>query len=125
MPEHIKNNKEKAMARISYVELPVAKVGATRGFYAEAFDWTFTDYGPDYAATTSGDVDLGLNGSEDQRIDAVLVLVEVQDLEAAQARVEAAGGTISVPIFAYPGGRRFHFHDPAGNLLGVFVNEGG
>jgi uncharacterized protein len=112
------------MARISYVELPVGAVAGVRDFYAGAFGWTFTDFGPDYAATTGGDVDLGLNGSDDQRISNVLALVEVQDLEAAQARVEASGGTISVPIFSYPGGRRFHFRDPAGNELGVFVNEG-
>ena len=30
---------------------------------AKAFGWTFTDFGPEYAATTSGDVDLGLSGS--------------------------------------------------------------
>jgi predicted enzyme related to lactoylglutathione lyase len=32
----------------------------------------------------------------------------------------AAGGTITVPIFAFPGGRRFHFQDPAGNELAVW-----
>jgi predicted enzyme related to lactoylglutathione lyase len=112
------------MARISYVELPVKGTGPVRDFYAQAFGWGFTDFGPDYAATTGGDVDLGLNGSDDQPIDAVLVLVEVQDLEASLAKVEAAGGEVVVPVFAYPGGRRFHFRDPAGNVLGVFVSEG-
>ena len=33
------------------------------------------------------------------------------------ARVEAAGGTITDPIFEFPGGRRFHFRDPGGNEL--------
>jgi predicted enzyme related to lactoylglutathione lyase len=33
--------------------------------------------------------------------------------------VKAAGGTITVPIFAFPGGRRFHFIDPSGNELAV------
>ena len=51
------------MARIDYVELPsVTAHEVTRGFYAKAFGWAFTDYGPDYAATTTGDVDVGLNG---------------------------------------------------------------
>lgn len=111
------------MARISYVELPVNGTGPARDFYAQAFGWEFADFGPDYAATTGGDVDLGLNGSDDQPIDAVLVLVEVQDLEAALAKVESAGGEVVVQVFAYPGGRRFHFRDPAGNVLGVFVSE--
>jgi uncharacterized protein len=114
---------EEWMARISYVELPVKQVAETRDFYAKAFGWAFTDFGPDYAATTGGDVDLGINGSDDQAIAQLLPIVEVQDLEAALGSVTAAGGEITVPIFAFPGGRRFHFRDPAGNVLGVFVNE--
>lgn len=111
------------MARISYVEMPVADVGGARDFYANAFGWSFTDFGPDYSATTGGDVDVGLNGSEDHAIAQLLPVVEVQDLEGALEKVVAAGGSITVPIFAFPGGRRFHFRDPAGNELGVFVNE--
>jgi uncharacterized protein len=110
--------------RISYVELPVPQVAATRDFYAGAFGWAFTDFGPDYAATTDGDVDLGLNGGGEGAAPAPLPLVETDDLEAALDRVVAAGGSIVQPIFAYPGGRRFHFADPAGNVLGVFVTEG-
>ncbi len=112
------------MARISYVELPVKQVAGVRDFYAGAFGWAFTDFGPDYAATTGGDVDLGINGSDDQPIAQVLALVEVDDLEAALGKVVQAGGEVTAPIFPYPGGRRFHFRDPAGNELGVFVNEG-
>jgi uncharacterized protein len=112
------------MARISYVELPVKQVAAVRDFYAQAFGWAFTDFGPDYAATTGGDVDLGLNGSDDQAIAQLLPIIEVRDLGDALEKVVAAGGEVTVPIFAFPGGRRFHFRDPDGNQLGVFVNEG-
>jgi predicted enzyme related to lactoylglutathione lyase len=31
-----------------------------------------------------------------------------------------AGGHIARPIFAFPGGRRFHFIDPGGNELAVW-----
>jgi predicted enzyme related to lactoylglutathione lyase len=113
------------MARISYVELPAKDVAGVRDFYAQAFGWGFTDFGPDYAATMTGDVDLGINGSDDHPIPQALPLVEVQDLEGAHASVLAAGGTVTVPIFDFPGGRRFHFRDPGGNELGVFVNEPG
>ncbi|RYD49914.1 MAG: VOC family protein [Sphingomonadales bacterium] len=111
------------MAKINYVELPVKDVAGTQDFYGKAFGWSFTGYGPDYAAMEGGEVALGLNGTDDQAIGAVLVLVEVEDLEAALASVTAAGGSVTVPIFAFPGGRRFHFRDPAGNELGVFINE--
>jgi predicted enzyme related to lactoylglutathione lyase len=36
------------------------------------------------------------------------------------AKVLAAGGQITRPIFSFPGGRRFHFSDPSGNELAVF-----
>lgn len=32
----------------------------------------------------------------------------------------AAGGAVVKPIFSFPGGRRFHFTDPAGNELAVW-----
>ncbi|MET0310294.1 MAG: VOC family protein, partial [Sphingomonas sp.] len=93
------------MARISYVELPVKNVAGVRDFYVQAFGWAFTDFGPDYAATMTGDTDLGLNGDGEQATATILPLVEVkEDLEGALAKVVAAGGTVSLPIFAYPGG---------------------
>src|SRR4051812_13281485 len=114
------------MLRISYIELPVKAVGAVRDFYAGAFGWAFTDFGPDYAATMSGDTDLGLNGDGEQATATILPLVEVkEDLEGALDKVVAAGGAITLPIFAYPGGQRFHFRDPAGHELGVFISEAG
>ena len=72
------------MARIDYVELPsVTAHELTRGIYAKAFGWTFTDFGPDYAATTSGDVDLGLNGQPSEALAGPLPVIRVDDLEAA------------------------------------------
>ncbi|MBO9713817.1 VOC family protein [Sphingomonas sp.] len=113
------------MARLSYVELPVTDVAGQRDFYTKAFGWAFTDFGPDYAATVTGDVDVGLNGSEDHAIAAILPVIEVkEDLEGALDKVVAAGGAVTVPIFAFPGGRRFHFRDPQGLELGVFITEG-
>jgi predicted enzyme related to lactoylglutathione lyase len=112
------------MLRISYVELPVKDVAGVRDFYAGAFGWDFTDFGPDYSATTSGDTDLGLNGDQEQATAGILPIIEVTgDLEGALEKVVAAGGTITLPIFPYPGGRRFHFKDPHGHELGVFINE--
>ena len=109
------------MARIDYVELPsVTAHELTRGFYAKAFGWQFTDFGPDYAATTSGDVDLGLNGQPDEALAAPLPVIRVDDLETVLDAVASAGGVISRSIFAFPGGLRFHFIDPSGSELAVW-----
>ncbi len=110
--------------RIDYVELPtVTAHELTRAFYSKAFGWAFTDYGPDYSATTSGDVDLGLSGSPEDSISAPLPVIRVDDLEAAFDAVTKAGGVVAKPIFSFPGGRRFHFRDPSGNELGVWAES--
>lgn len=109
------------MARIDYVELASATAHElTRAFYAKAFGWQFSDFGPDYSATVSGDVDLGLQGDPGDGLSAPLPVVRVDDLEAAFAAVTEAGGVVAKPIFSFPGGRRFHFIDPGGNELAVW-----
>lgn len=109
------------MARIDYVELPSATAHElTRAFYAKAFSWRFSDFGADYSATVSGDVDLGLQGDPADGLSAPLPVIRVDDLEAAFEAVSRAGGVIAKPIFSFPGGRRFHFIDPGGNELAVW-----
>ena len=107
--------------RIDYVELPSATAHElTREFYSKAFGWTFSDFGPDYSAMTTGDVDVGLNGQLEEALAAPLPVIRVDDLEAALDAVTKAGGVIAKPIFSFPGGRRFQFIDPSGSELAVW-----
>ena len=106
---------------IDYVELPATGLPAVKDFYAAAFGWRFADYGPDYASFEGAGVDGGFNGADN--LTAPLVILYAHDLEAMQAKVEAAGGRVVQPIFSFPGGLRFHFADPAGNVLGVWTTE--
>jgi len=105
------------MARLNYVELPVRDVAAAKAFYESAFGWSLTDFGPTYAATLTGDTDIGLQGDSSEATAAPLPVIDVEDLEAALDAVTGAGATIPRPIFAFPGGRRFQFRDPSGNEL--------
>jgi uncharacterized protein len=111
------------MARLNYVELPVGGIGEAKAFYEAAFGWTLTGFGPTYAATTTGDTDIGLQGDAAEAPPAPLPVIEVEDLEGALAAVEGAGGRIVRPIFAFPGGRRFHFLDPSGNELAAVTPD--
>ncbi len=111
------------MARINFIELPAADIGAAKSFYARAFGWALTNYGPTYSYTVTGDVDIGLQGNAADAPRAPLAVIEVGDLEAALAAVEKAGGTITRPIFGFPGGRRFQFRDPNGNELAAWKSE--
>ncbi len=105
------------MARINYVELPIADLPAARSFYATAFGMSLTDFGASYACTMTGDVDLGLQADRYEATEAPLPVIAVDDLFAAMTAVSKAGGTITKPIFTFPGGSRFHFRDPSGNEL--------
>jgi predicted enzyme related to lactoylglutathione lyase len=108
------------MARLDYVELPATDIASTRRFYERAFGWAMMEFAPTYSATTSSDTNVGLQSDAAERPGAPLPVIQVADLEAAQAAVEAAGGEIVKPIRAFPGGRRFHFHDPSGNELAAW-----
>ncbi len=105
------------MSRICFVELPAFDLASSRAFYADAFGLKFADFGPSYSCTLTGDVDLGLQADTSEATAAPLPVIAVADLEAALDAVGQAGGTITKPIFAFPGGRRFHFRDPGGNEL--------
>ena len=105
------------MARFNYVELPVGEIGPAKTFYEDAFGWSLTEFGPSYAATITGDTDLGLQADPAEATKAPLPVIEVEDLEKALEAVVTAGGKVIRPIFAFPGGRRFQFEDPAGNEI--------
>jgi predicted enzyme related to lactoylglutathione lyase len=112
-------------ATLAYVELPVADSEASAEFFSAAFGWELTRFGPTYAGTMGQGTDLGLQGDAAEAPAAPLPGLQVDDLEAALAAVEAAGGIVIRPIFAFPGGRRFHFREPGGNELTVFASDEG
>jgi len=105
--------------RIDYVEFDVTDIERAKAFYGAAFGWTFTDYGPAYCEFRDGRLSGGFAVGQ-PRPGGPLVIVYADDLEAAQHRLERAGARISRPIFAFPGGRRFHFVDPDGYELAVW-----
>jgi predicted enzyme related to lactoylglutathione lyase len=109
--------------RITFIELPAHATGPMKAFYANAFGFAMTDFGPTYACTLSGDVDLGVQADPAEITRAPLPVVQVEDLGAALEAVTRAGGVITKPIFSFPGGRRFHFRDPGGNELAAMQPE--
>jgi predicted enzyme related to lactoylglutathione lyase len=110
---------------IDYIELAVDDLPQAKTFYGKALGWTFTDYGPDYAGIQdprgSGGEFGGLSAHpQATRGEGVLALVRSEDADDTLAKVLDAGGRIQVEMHDYPGGRRFTFADPSGNILGVY-----
>jgi predicted enzyme related to lactoylglutathione lyase len=106
--------------RIDYIEFPTKDVEATKKFYNQVFGWEFQDYGPGYTSFHDGRLGGGFWTEATVQKGGVLVVLYASNLEATEAKVVAAGGTITKAIFSFPGGRRFHFADPSGNELAVW-----
>lgn len=106
---------------IDYVEFKAPDLDAARAFYGAAFGWAFNDYGPQYAGIRGPRPDdaeaggLAASGPANP-----LVILYSDDLDASLRAVVEAGGTILDGPYQFPGGRRFHFADPAGNELAVW-----
>lgn len=110
--------------KIDYVELNTPEITESKAFFAKAFGWSYVDYGPGYADIQNAGLGGGLDGTiENDEMKAPLIILKADDLEGAQAQVEAAGGAIVKPIFSFPGGRRFHFREPGGNELAVWSEK--
>lgn len=111
---------------LDYLEFPApsaAAFAATRRFYEQVFGWSFQNWGDDYSDTKDSGLGSGINADPAHRSSAPLPVIYVSDLEAARQRVIEAGGKLARDIFAFPGGRRFEYLDPAGNRLGVWSDK--
>lgn len=106
--------------KIDYIEFPSTSRATTSAFFQAAFGWGIVSYGPDY----DGISDAGIDGGVDQadgKVDATMAVIRTDDLDGAERRVTAAGGVITRPQFDFPGGRRFHFREPGGNEMAVWI----
>ncbi len=106
--------------RIDYFEFNVSDIPRARTFYANAFGWTFTDFGPHYCEFFDGRLRGGLTTQGSRNPGGPLIVLHTVSLEETINRIEKAGGKISRPTFEFPGGRRFHFTDLDGYELGVW-----
>src|SRR2546429_135897 len=109
--------------QVDYIEFPAKDIPATKAFYQAAFDWKVEDFGPAYTSFNDGRLTGGFTTAEQEPGRAPLVVLYSGNLEAAEARVTAAGGAVVKKIFSFPGGRRFHFADPNGNELAVWSDK--
>ena len=108
--------------KIDYIEFPSTDRARSSAFFKAAFGWGMTSYGPDYDGLDNAGIDGGVDQAEG-RVAATMAIVRTDDLDAAEQRVIAAGGVITQPQFDFPGGRRFHFREPGGNELAVWVSR--
>ena len=125
------------MAGVVHFEIPTDDKERANTFYQSAFGWNLTPMQEmDYtiAITTPSDEQTGLpsapgaiNGALFPRTDNLrtpVLTIDVEDLDAALAQVESAGGSVAQAKDAVPGMGYFaYFKDTEGNLLGLWQTD--
>jgi predicted enzyme related to lactoylglutathione lyase len=125
--------------RVVHFELPYDDAERARRFYADAFGWDLTpmpemDYtivstGPmsqDGRPTEPGYVNGGLLSRSEAASPGPVVVVDVDDIDAALAQAESAGGQTVVgrtPVGDM--GFTAYLRDPEGNVLGLWETVAG
>ncbi|MDQ1712390.1 MAG: uncharacterized protein QOE45_1840 [Frankiaceae bacterium] len=97
---------------------------ALQKFYADTFDWEIDAGNPmKYGVVVTGPEGKGINGGISASADGanhVTFYVEVPDINAALATIEAAGGKTVMPREVLPGMITLAiFTDPEGNMVGL------
>jgi predicted enzyme related to lactoylglutathione lyase len=122
------------MPRPVHFEIHAADMDRAQAFYEAMFGWSFQSWGEDYRVITTGTEGPGINGGMVRRrgdppqggepVNAFMCTIDVADVDASVARVQAEGGSIALPKMAIPGvGWLAYVKDVEGNLLGLMQSD--
>jgi uncharacterized protein len=121
MPPTLKNGK------ICYLEIPATDVARSADFYSKVFGWGIRRRSDGHVAfddsvgQVSGRWVVGRPASSDV---GLLFYIMVDSVAASIDAVVANGGTIVQPIGADAPEVTARFHDPAGNVMGLYQEPG-
>jgi len=123
------------MARVVHFEIQVDDIERAKAFYAAAFDWEFQDWSsfvnaPYWGIITGPDDQPGINGGLLQRpvaapgphqgANAYVCTIQVEDYDATEAKILAAGGEVAMPKTAMTGvAWQGYYLDTEANTLGI------
>ena len=116
--------------RVVHFEFGAVEPERAAKFYSEVFGWKTSKFpGPEeyWLVVTGPDGEPGINGGIMRHKDAqprTINTIQVDSIEEAIKKIEAAGGTICVPKMAIPGvGWLAYGQDTEGNLFGIHVQD--
>lgn len=110
--------------KVVHFEVPVDDGPRGVAFYSQAFGWDLEQWGPmEYWMTSAGEGE-GIGGALSKRsqdVPGLLFYIAVDDIDAALAAIEAAGGTRVTDRMPIPTiGWSAMFRDTEGNTVGIF-----
>jgi predicted enzyme related to lactoylglutathione lyase len=117
------------MSKVVHFEIPVDDSERATAFYRSAFGWEITGWGgqPYWLVQAGADDEVGANGALIARGDVhrtPVVIIGVDDLDAALERVRSGGGRVLQGRMAVPGvGWSAYVEDPERNTLGLFQDD--
>jgi len=124
------------MGRPIHFEIHASDPAASREFYEQVFGWAFQQWGemPYWVVTTGEEGRPGINGGLVPRqgdqpttgaaVNAFVVTVDVDDLDATTEAALKLGGEVRLPRMPVPGvGWLAYLADPDGNLFGVMQTD--
>jgi predicted enzyme related to lactoylglutathione lyase len=119
--------------RVVHFEIPYEDGDRARNFYKEAFDWqlqempemsyTLVTSGPsgDRGPSETGFINGGMMARSDSPSPGPIVVLDVESIDAALARVQELGGATVVPKEAVGDmGFSAYVKDPEGNVVGLW-----
>jgi predicted enzyme related to lactoylglutathione lyase len=112
------------MPRVVHFEIYGEKPEALVSFYEQVFAWKFERWGPmEYWIIRTGDGP-GIDGGLGRQRNPGVITIDVPDVDAYLAKVQAAGGAVVVPKTTMPGvGYLAYFEDPQGNVFGIMQDD--
>lgn len=108
-------------APVTYFDIGCQDHEATCKFFQDVFGWELAQFGPSArAAAGEGGIPGAITSLGHEPHQYVMVYMEVEDIPATLAAIEAAGGATVIPETPIPDGGTFAwFTDPGGNTLGL------
>lgn len=111
-----------------HIVIPAPDLAKAQLFYEQVFGWKVQPNvpGPKYWFFETGNVGGAFNGDKTPAANSVVLILEVDDMEAAVERIVRNGGRIVQEpsrIKKENPGRDAYFTDPNGNELGVYCER--
>ena len=111
-----------------HIVIPAPDLRKAKSFFERVFGWLVTENrpGPGYWFFTSGNVGGAFDSSARPAPGAVVLVLQVDDMQAALERVKSEGGTVTQQRSAIgeaSSGYDAYFLCPNGNALGVYSDR--
>lgn len=111
-----------ANGKICYLEIPATDIARSAEFYSRVFGWRIRKRGDGHLAfdDTTGEVSGSWVLGRPPASPGFMVYIMVDSVASALQSVVAHGGEIVQPIGADAPEITARFHDPAGNVIGLY-----